>query len=380
MHKGKLDILLVTDFFYPHWTGFAKFNYYLVQALKSYFDTTVLTVRHEKNLRKEEVIFSTRVIRENYLFSLSRSKYSIDLVFRFLRLIKNYDVIFINSPCVNILPLSLIAKLFRKKLLIFHHGDLILPKGIGNRIIEKIFDISSCIALSLSDKVGSLTFDYAKHSRVLKLYLSKFYPLLAPIYLQKEKHTNIEATKKIKHLKKQDKMLFGFAGRFVEEKGFDILFDAIPMVVQELPNAHFVFAGETRIPYENFYQKSLSKLKDVEKKVTFLGLLKDEDLIYFYKNISFIILPSRSDCFPLVQAEAVLSQTPSIVSDIPGARVIVKKTGFGIIFEKENPKDLAAKIIEATKRRKEYIRHYKSVLKLLNNKKNVEKIREFIEN
>ena len=32
----------------------------------------------------------------------------------------------------------------------------------------------------------------------------------------------------LEHFKKQKKILFGFAGRFVDEKGFDILFQAIP--------------------------------------------------------------------------------------------------------------------------------------------------------
>src|SRR3989344_5592775 len=205
MLKGKLDILLVTDFFYPHWTGYAKSLYCLVQSINKFYNITILTVRHEKSLKKYEKFYTANIIREDYLFSVSRSKYSFSLILKFLQLINKYDVIFINSPCSNILPLAIITKIFGKKLYIFHQGDLILPQNIINNFIEKIFDVSSYMAFLLADKLSTYIDDYAKHSRTLNHFMYKFSSLLFPIdqlYFDRKKQSN-------RLINKKNEILFG---------------------------------------------------------------------------------------------------------------------------------------------------------------------------
>lgn len=380
MRVSKPKLLILSDFFYPHWTGIAKSMYYFVNAMGKELDITVLTVKFQPNLKKEETIFSAHVIREEYLFPVSRSKYSLQIIYKFLYLVRGFDIILINSPFTNILPIACIARLFRKKLLILHHGDLILSRGITNKIVEKIFDISSYVGFFVAHKVSTFTYDYARSSRVLKPHMKKFSPILIPI--TKTEGHQIERTKSsafetLRELKRQKKTLYGFAGRFVEEKGFDILFDAIPEIISRLPHAHFVFAGETDIKYENFFQRNTKKLQRVSRHITFLGLLDESELDLFYTQIEYIILPSRSDCFPLVQVEAMLVKTPAIVSDIPGASYLVKQTGFGVLFKKGDPTDLAEKIITAPQK-KALQKYHKHVLKLLDSKKNVAQIKEFI--
>lgn len=373
MHKGKLDMLLVTDFFYPHWTGYAKSLYYLVQSINKFYNITILTVRHEKSLKKYEKLFTASVIREDYVFSINRSKYSFNLVLKFLQLINKYDIIFINSPCSNILPLSIITKLFGKKLYIFHQGDLSLPKNIINKLIEKVFDASSYVSLLLANRVSTYTDDYAKHSRTLKRFMYKFFSLIFPIdpiYFNEKKQPNRLTNKK-------NKILFGFAGRFVEEKGFDVLLSAIPLIKNKIPNAHFIFAGESNIGYEDFYKKNLSLLNSVRKDVTTLGLLDDKELKEFYKEIDFIIIPSRSDCFNLVQAEAMLSGTPSIASNIPGLRVLIQKTGFGLLFKREDPQDLARAVIEAVGKLDQIEKKEKNVSAILDQAAAVVRLQNF---
>lgn len=371
--QKKQKLLLVADYFYPHWTGIAKSIYNLLRILRDEDDITVLTVQYLKTLKRSEEIFGARIIREPYIFTLSRAKYSTKIIFKFISLVKTSDVVFINSPCTNIIFFAIISKLLQKKLIIFHHGDLILPRGFLNKIIEIVFDCSTLIAFSVADKVSTHTRDYAEHSRVLKPFLYKTNPVILPIYLE-----NINYKKKTKKIKEKNTVLFGFAGRFVEEKGFDILFDAIPLILQKIPNAHFIFAGEKNMPYENFFQKNKKRFEKVKKNITMLGLLKDKELVNFYKEIDFIIIPSRSDCFPFVQAEAMLSGTPAIASDIPGLRYLVKESGFGILFKTCDPNDLAKKTAEVYKNKSDIMKAHKKLVAILNNTLNVEKIKKFI--
>jgi glycosyltransferase involved in cell wall biosynthesis len=371
--KNNKRLLLVSDFFYPHWTGISKSVFSLAKALDGVFAITVLTVRFDKKLAKREQIGNIIVMRSDYCATVSRSKYSLTIIFDFLTLVGKTDYVFLNSPSANILPFSLFAKLFGKKLLIFHQGDLILPEGMLNRMIEKLFAISCFLSFLFADKVSTYTTDYAMHSRVLHPFLKKFTPVLLPVTLGvTTKHLDV-----IEKLKKEKKIIFGFAGRFVEEKGFDILFRAIPQVMEQLPNAHFVIAGQEML-YENFFGKNKDLLEKVKQHLTFLGLLSGNELQEFYSGIDCIIVPSRSDCFNLVQAEAMLCGTPAIVSDIPGLRYLVKESGFGVLCKPDDPADLAKKIVAFIDDKAVIMRSEKNVAQILDTKKNVEKASAFI--
>lgn len=376
--ESKKRVLITSDFFYPHWTGISKSIYNLTQTLNNDFNFTVLTVRFDKKLYREEIIKNTRVIRCDYIFSFSRAKYSLSLISMFIKLLRMNDAVLINSPFTNILPITLLTKIFGKKLIIFHQGDLTLPKGLLNRIIEYVFDVSTHISFILADTIATYTRDYAVSSRLMKYHLSKFSPVFLPVMVE---NNNLKSETQIllKKINKKNKFLFGFAGRFVEEKGFDILYEAIPIVIKQIPNAHFIFAGETKMVYEHFFEKNANKLQTIKKHVTFLGLLKENNLSYFYQSIDFIVVPSRSDCFPLVQAEAMRCGKPAIVSDIPGARFLVQKTGFGLLFKKNDAQDLAKKIIRITSLKSQLTQNYHLVKKILDPYSNAQKFAKFIE-
>jgi glycosyltransferase involved in cell wall biosynthesis len=377
-----MKILLVSEFFYPHWTGIVKSFVNLSQILADLNHTvTVLTVRFDVKLKKEELYKKITVIRENYLLRISRTYYSLLIVFRYFLIVKDYDRIIINSPNSNILFFTLIGKIFGKKIIIFHQGDLILPRRTGNqffhRLLEIIFDINTIIAFYLSDKISTYTKDYAKNSRVMKFFLKKFIPLIPPF----KNYSQIKSDKKIflklNQLKKKY-YLVGFAGRFVEEKGFDILLKSIPFVLKKTKKVRFVFAGETNIFYEKFYQHLIPEIKKYKNYLIFLGMLDDKQLKSFYRSLDIFVLSSRSDCFSLVQIEAMLNRIPVIAPNIPGARIPVKKTGFGLLFEKENYQDLAHKIVYLLKNKKQFLSHYPNVLKFLKSASNEKRINQFI--
>lgn len=380
--KKKTKVLVVTDYFYPHWTGISKSLVYLIESFHKKFDFSVLTTRYDRNLKKVEWFDNVRVMRSNYLFSFSRAKYSLMILFKFILEVIDNDVVLINSPFTNILPIALLTKLFGKKLVIFHQGDLILPKGFINKAIEKIFDISTKISFRLSDKISTYTIDYAQNSRVMKSFIHKVEPSIIPIpddfnlFVQDDNRDQfIDVRNKIKSLKNKNNIVIGFAGRFVEEKGFDVLFKAISKLVKgHKNNIKFVFAGETEMPYEDFLGENKLLWNKAKKHIILLGLLDNKALQEFYENIDILVVPSRSECFGLVQAEAILQGIPVVMSNIPGARDLVKKTGMGVLFESENHNDLADKLLEVINnedivndRTKKNVKKYFDKKKLLKN-------------
>lgn len=373
---NKRNVLIVTDFYYPHWTGIAKAILNMTKELKEEFDFTILTVRFDKSLPEEEMVEGSKVIRADYLFSLSRAKYSLSIIGKCWKLAQQNDTVLINSPNTNILPFALITKLFGKKLVTFHQGDLTLPGGLKDRIIEKIFDISTWGAFALADGVSTYTKDYAQNSRVLSPFMNKFTPLLPPFILPKKEKLN-KNLMLLEGMKKKGYTVLGFAGRFVNEKGFDVLFKAIPKMDTKKKYV-FAFAGEVKMSYENTYEKLKSLMEPIQDKIFILGLLNDEELLAFYRMIDIIVMPSRSDCFPLVQAEATIAGAPSICADIPGARMLVKTTGYGVLFAKENDTDLAKKLDEIIENPKQFETNHKKVLQMFDIHANTRKIADYL--
>lgn len=373
-------VLVVTDFFTPHWTGISKSISHLLSALKNKFQFTVITVKYNSNLSAFERLDGINIYREDFLFSFSRAKYSLKLLFRFINQIRRHNTVLINSPFTNVLPVALLAKIFGKKLIIFHQGDLILPASLFNRIIEVVFNFCTLLACGLANKVGTYTSDYARHSRVLKYFLYKFQPMIIPLQFStgKSGESKKRNHSKLTKLRKENKILIGFAGRFVEEKGFDVLFKAIPTIVSQTKDVQFVFAGETKIDYEDFFNQQTAIYHQVKKHVTLLGLLSGQELVKFYQTIDLLVVPSRSECFGLVQAEAMLNKKPVVMSNVPGGRDLVDKTGFGLLFKVEDAVDLADNILLAIDTLSDFQKKYPQVKKYLDYERNAKQAAEFI--
>lgn len=371
-----LHLLLVSDYYYPHWTGISKSVHRFVNSFDDTFQISVLTVAHDPDLPAEEQDGDSVIVRAAPTVRLSRGFVSIPLLKQFVSLARQSDVVLVNSPSAHILPVALLTKLLRKRLVVFHQGDLILPLGWKNRVIEGVFDVSSYVALRLAERVATYTEDYAQNSRVLRPFLRKFLPVVMPLPETLPPAGDGSTTRS--RVPESARVLFGFAGRFVEEKGFDILFDAIPLVTERIPGAHFVFAGETNMAYEDFFASNRDRLRRVQNDITFLGLLDDVGMADFYSALDFIVIPSRSDCFNLVQAEAMQRGKPSIVADIPGARAMVNKTGFGLTFESGNAQALADQLVEAARRQDGFADSYPNVVNFLDDAKNAQQTLRFI--
>ena len=66
----------------------------------------------------------------------------------------------------------------------------------------------------------------------------------------------------------------------------------------------------------------------------------------FYAACDMLVLPSGTECFGLVQVEAMLCGTPVIMTDIPGARVVVQKTGMGKIVPPGDWQAIGAAVLD----------------------------------
>ncbi len=339
-----MKVLSILSYYYPHWTGLTAYAQRLAEGLVGRgHEVTVLTSRHDPTLPREEIHNGVRVVRLPVLMRLSRGPVQPAFPFAAYRLIREHDVVQMHTVLMESWLVTLLARLAGSKVLFTHHGDLVMPAGFLNRLIKWSVTWMMIQAEKMSARISVHSEDYARHSGFLSPFLEKMAFIYPPIVIPEPDPKAVAAWRA--ELGLDDHPLIGFAGRFVEEKGFDYLFKAVPHVLESRPDAKFVYAGEFPV-YENFYGQCKELLDGCNEHVTFLGLIRDRQrLANFYHMCDVFVLPSRSDCFPSTQIEAMFCGTPVVCTDIPGAREAIKATGMGIIVPSRDEKALAEGIV-----------------------------------
>jgi len=336
-----MKILSVLTYYYPHWTGLTAYAQRLAEGLAERgHQVTVLTSQHERSLPREEVYHGVHIIRLPTLVRISRGMIAPSFPFVAYRLMRTHDVVQIHTPLMESWLVTCLARLAGRKVLFTHHGDLVMPAGFLNQLVERIVTWMMVRAEEMAARISIHSEDYARHSRFLSPFASKMAYIYPPVVMPEPDPAAVEAWRD--RLNLNNHRLVGFAGRFVEEKGFDYLFKAIPHVLQAYPDARFIYAGDPNVVYENFYERCAAVIRDHEDRVVFLGLIRDrQQLADFYRMCDVFVLPSRSDCFPSTQIEAMFCGTPVVCTDIPGAREAVKVSGMGFLVPPRDEKGLA---------------------------------------
>jgi glycosyltransferase involved in cell wall biosynthesis len=341
-----VNVLVVLTYYHPHWTGLTVIARHLAEGLAARGHTvTVLASQHERELPRHEELNGVHVVRVPTVGRVSRTMVMPSFPVALARLAARNDLVHVHTPMPESVLVAAETRLLGRPTVITHQGDVVMPAGTMNRVIQRAMDTSIRSAMRLADRVVVHAADYARHSEFLAPLAHRIDGIYPPVVLPPPNPTAVRAWRQ--RLGLAGKPLVGFAGRFVEEKGFDFLLQAVPLVRAHLPEAHFVFAGDTDIAYERFFDRCRALIEQHEGSLARLGLLRDpQQMADFYAMCDVFVLPSRSDSFAMVQVEAALSGTPLVATDIPGAREVVRATGAGRLVRPRDPDALADGIVE----------------------------------
>jgi glycosyltransferase involved in cell wall biosynthesis len=351
-----MKILSILTYYHPHWTGLTANAKRIAEGLAARgHEVTVLTTQHEPALPKTSVESGVRVIRVRPTGRISRGLVAPSLLPVAARLFANHDVVQIHTPLPEGPLVAAVCRLRRRPLLMTHQGDLVMPAGLGNQVVQHVGDAALALTARLAARITTNSPDYARHSGFLRPHAAKVVPIHPPIEIDEPDRGAAADWRRTLGL--DGKPLIGFAGRFVEEKGFDYLLRALPEVTSAVPNAQLAYAGEHEVVYEHFYEQCRPLLDAARDRLTFVGLITDRRrLADFYAMCDVFALPSRTDCFPSVQVEAMLSGTPVVAADIPGAREAVALTGMGRLVKPRDPSALAAGLVDVLRERDRLVR------------------------
>ncbi len=131
--------------------------------------------------------------------------------------------------------------------------------------------------------------------------------------------------------------IISFAGKFAHFKGIDILLEAAK--IYDKDKVATLVAGDGELFDEMTELKERLGLKNV----FFIHNLTHENLRKLFSAATVSLVTSRNEPFGLVAIEALACGTPVIASNQGGPLDIITPE-VGLLFESENPEDLAAKV------------------------------------
>jgi phosphatidylinositol alpha-1,6-mannosyltransferase len=139
-------------------------------------------------------------------------------------------------------------------------------------------------------------------------------------------------------------------GRLVHRKGQDVLIEAVPAIIKEVPEAHLLMIGEG--PYRGYLENRV-KVLGIQERVTFIGRIQYAELPRYICLGDIFVMPSRSrlaglevEGLGIVYLEASACGLPVIAGNSGGAPDAVLEGKTGLVVEGTNKSDVASAAIE----------------------------------
>lgn len=134
----------------------------------------------------------------------------------------------------------------------------------------------------------------------------------------------------------EDTRVILMAGRLRPVKGIDYGIRAFTKLVEDVPNAHLIIAGDGE---ERENLEGLARSLSVHEKTTFLGVRSD--LPGLLRESDAFLLPSLNEGFPRVAVEALAIGCPVVATNVGGTPEIVIDGHTGILVESKNSGQMA---------------------------------------
>lgn len=151
-------------------------------------------------------------------------------------------------------------------------------------------------------------------------------------------------TSQLLPLQLRDKFFVLHVGSFERVKGQDILLKAFKKLNEQHPEMHLLLVGRN-----GSFMGEVERIIEVlglSEKVYILTNVKHEEIPALMKSAYFIVLPSRSEGFPLVLLESAMSNRAVIASRTGGIPELIRDRENGLLVDPENHDQLASAMAE----------------------------------
>jgi glycosyltransferase involved in cell wall biosynthesis len=118
-------------------------------------------------------------------------------------------------------------------------------------------------------------------------------------------------------------VLLGFLGRFMEQKGFLPLLQALQMLLRDGPPRPFHLVAVGSLDYEREYRQQVER-RGLDRYVTLLPFVHDVQPIL--RQLDLLVMPSLWEAAPLLPMEALSAGIPVLGTDCIGLREMLRDT------------------------------------------------------
>lgn len=310
-----MKILFVLEHFYPYIGGAEKLFYELATALvREGHQIGVVTTRFRPDLPEQETLEGVKVVRVN---CRNRYWFSVASLPAIRRMAKTYDIVHTTSYNAA-LPAWIGARLSHKPALITFHevwGKLWWQLPFANFVQRSLFYAWEQLLLRLPFKYFIGVSDYTCQAlqkngiptaKALRIYNGLDYSTFEPY-----QHQPPEA------------FTFTYFGRLGMSKGLELLLPAAQSLLKQHPEARFKLIVPTYPkPMYDWVQQQLDDL-NIREQTQLLHDLPRATLYQEIRHSSCVAIPSYSEGFCFVAAEAAAMGVPIVSSDQGALREVV---------------------------------------------------------
>jgi glycogen synthase len=144
-----------------------------------------------------------------------------------------------------------------------------------------------------------------------------------------------------------------YLGRLEKRKGIQAFFQAIPALLEKIPNVRVIIAGSDNSHNDGFYRQVGQSYPDffaanyphLKDRVRFLGQVGDEEKNELYRTCHLFVAPSLYESFGLVYLEAMNYAKPVIGCNAGGIPEVVDNGVTGLLVEPNAAAPLAEAMI-----------------------------------
>ena len=141
--------------------------------------------------------------------------------------------------------------------------------------------------------------------------------------------------------------VLGFIGSFYAYEGLDLLLDALPVILKQVPDVKVLLVGGG--PQETALKKQVMAL-DLKERVIFTGRVPHGEVNRYYDLIDVLVYarhPMRLTelVTPLKPLEAMAQGRLMVASDVGGHKELIADGKTGVLFRAGQADDLAAKVV-----------------------------------
>ncbi|MHA3082690.1 glycosyltransferase family 4 protein [Acinetobacter sp. ANC 5383] len=326
------NILIITRNLPPLVGGMERLNWHIADELSKQNKVTMISHSAAKKLAPENVKFYEAPLNPLSLF----------LILSFIRafwicITQPTDTLFAGSgltaPIVVIL-----AKVFRKKSIIYIHG---LDIGTNNNI----YNLCWIPFIRQADQIianSSPTYQLCIQKNISKEKISIIHPGVS--YPPKPKNEKIIQTLREKYNLNDKKVLIS-VGRLTERKGMNEFIDlCLSKVVNVLPDTVLIIIGDTpnQSLNKNLQSKELilttAKKHNLTNNIIFTGNIQNDDILAsFYYLADLHVFPVKHiphdpEGFGMVAIEAAAHGTPTVAFATGGIVDAVKQDYSGLLI------------------------------------------------